>query len=98
MKNFYNKFKYITILVLIIFSHSFHLYALDRSQINIKGIKNIDKEIIFSIIGDYNINEKNDLNKIIDALYQTGNFSNIIIDNTTKDQLTITFDEFPIIN
>ena len=98
MQYFYNKNKYFSILVLIIFLYSFHSYGLDKSQINLKGIKNIDKEIIFSIIGDYNINEKNDLNKIIDDLYQTGNFSNIIIDNTTKDQLTITFDEFPIIN
>ena len=40
--------------------------------------------------------QKNELKQICSGLFN--NFSNIIIDNTTKDQLTITFDEFPIIN
>ena len=98
MQNFYNKYINIITIILITFFYSFNSNSLERSQIKIQGIKNIDKEIIFSIIGDYDINDKNDLNKIIDSLYQTGNFSNIQIDNTIKDQLTIIFDEFPIIN
>ena len=53
---------------MIILFYSFNSYALERSQINIQGIKNIDIEIIFSIIGDYNIKNKNDLNFIINGL------------------------------
>ena len=98
MPNFYKKFKYTNIIILIICFFSFQVYALNKSQIKIQGTKNIDKEIIFSIIGNYNIYDENDLNKIIESLYQIGNFSNIKIDTTIENQLTIFFEEFPIIN
>ena len=94
MLSYYNNFKNIFFVMLFIFLYSLNLYGLDRSQIKIEGIKNIDKEIIFSIIGNYDINNKNDLNKIIEALYATGNFNNIKIDHSIKDQLIINFDEF----
>ena len=98
MQNFYNKYIIFLNSIIAIIFFSFNSYALERSQIKIQGIKNIDKEIIFSIIGDYNIKDKNDLNKIIDVLYQTGNFKNVEIDDSNKDQVLIIFDEFPIIN
>jgi len=63
-----------------------NLYSQTTKNIIIQGNKNIDKDVIYSIIGNENLSiDEYDKNKIIKLLYSTGNFSNVEIIENEKD-------------
>ena len=65
--------------VFLFFANTIH--AINDDRITIIGNKNIDNEIIFSIIKDTITDySDNNLNQIIKTLYNTGNFKDIKIE------------------
>ena len=86
------------LLILIIFFLSSISYGQSHKKIIIKGNEYIDDEVIYSILGeDFNIESDSDKNIIIKSLYNTGNFKNIIIEET-KDSFIINVQENPKID
>ena len=84
------------IFIFILFITKFGL-AEQQKKISIIGNKNIDKEVIYSIIEnkltDYSVNN---LNEIIKILYETGNFKNIEAE-FLKDEIILNIKENPTI-
>ena len=77
---------FIKYLLVILFFISKSIYAEIENKILIIGNKNIDNEIIFSIIEkkitDYS---DNNLNEIIKTLYETGNFKKVEIEKNGNE-------------
>ena len=73
------------------------LYALNKDNVLITGNKNIDKDVILSIINNLLDEDKIDTNKITKRLFETGNFKDISIE-FENDLLKINLIENPVIN
>ena len=90
-------FKYLKYF-LCTFIFSINLYAQSNKEIIIEGNKNVDDEIIFSIINDKITDySKENLNDIIKVLYSTGNFNSIEIEYK-DDNIIFKIIENPSIN
>ncbi len=88
--------KNIIIIFFFFFSINF-AYALNKDNVLITGNKNIDKDVILSIINNLLDEDKIDTNKITKRLFETGNFKDISIE-FENDLLKINLIENPVIN
>ena len=88
----------LTLLFIYIIFYSFILHAIEDTKFTIKGNKDIDSEIIMSLIKDIkNLSKEELVNAISKKLYETGNFENIKVEFTNKD-IIIIVTEHPRIN
>ena len=94
---FINKFIIHYFFLIFLLFASISIFAETQKKITIVGTKNIDEEIIFSIINDkitdYSINN---VNEIIKTLYETGNFKNIESEYL-EDEIILRIEENPSI-
>ncbi len=89
--------KKILVILVILFVSNIS-YGVSQKKIVIKGNEYIDNEVIYSIMGDdFNLGSDTDKNKIIKLLYNTGNFKNIVIEETDENFI-IKVIENPIID